>query len=473
MLQIYNSLSQSKQVFKPLQPGKVGIYICGITIYDFCHVGHARTYVAFDSIVRYLRFGGYQVQVIRNITDIDDKIINRAAEKQQTISQLTDYFEQKMHEDFDELGILRPDQQPKATESVSEIITFIQTLIEKQHAYAGANGDVYYDVASFADYGKLSKQKLDELNAGERVGVAEDKRNPTDFVLWKASKQGEPSWSSPWGDGRPGWHIECSAMAKKCLGSHFDIHGGGFDLRFPHHENEIAQSEAANGCQMANYWMHAGMVQVDEQKMSKSLNNFFTIREVLKNYRAESVRYFLVASHYRSPLSYSQENLNAANASLERLYTALLDLDLAALPKFDGDKRADINQYVSDFKQAMDDDFNTPEAVAVLFELAREINRLKQNNPQQALPLAASLIHLGGILGLLQQDPQAFLQSPAGAIAETQVDNDEEKIAALIAARNQAREEKNWQQADAIRDQLADMGIQLEDKQGETRWRKT
>ena len=462
MLRIYNSISQSKETFKPIEAGKVRMYVCGITIYDYSHIGHARTFVAFDVVARYLRFSGYDLKFVRNITDIDDKIIARANENGESIEDLTGRFEKIMHEDFDSLGMIKPDIEPKATQSITEIIDIIETLIDKDYAYQGANGDIYYHVPRFSDYGKLSKQNLDALQAGERVDVASDKKNPMDFVLWKMAKPGEPSWSSPWGEGRPGWHIECSAMSKKCLGDHFDIHGGGSDLQFPHHENEIAQSEAANGCCFANTWVHTGMVQVDKEKMSKSLNNFFTIRDVLALYRAESVRYFMVSSHYRSQLNYSEDTLKSADAALERLYLSLRDLDLSKLPKIDQQ-----SAYIAKFAEAMDDDFNTPEASAVLFEIAKEINRTKTEDEDAALRLAAILVHLGGVLGILQQTPEDFLKS-----SSTGEDDDVAKIDRLIAERNQARADKNWARADEIRDQLHQEGIILEDKDGKTGWRR-
>jgi len=462
MLKIYNSLNQTKQEFKPIDPGKVRMYVCGITIYDYSHIGHARTFVAFDVIARYLRFSGYDLKFVRNITDIDDKIIARANQNEEHFSELTGRFEKIMHQDFSALGMKEPDIEPKATESIAEMIELIETLIDKDFAYQGANGDVYYHVPKFENYGKLSKQNIEALQAGERVDVASDKKSSTDFVLWKMSKEGEPSWPSPWGEGRPGWHIECSAMTKKTLGEHFDIHGGGSDLQFPHHENEIAQSEAANGCCFANTWIHTGMVQVDKEKMSKSLNNFFTIRDVLKLYRPESVRYFMVSSQYRSQLNYSEDNLRSADAGLERLYLALRELELSNLPSVDCE-----NAYVVKFKQAMDDDFNTPEAIAVLFELAKEINRVKSNNAQTALELAAILIELGSVLGLLQQSPEAFLKS-----SSSHVDDDEELIERLIIERNQAREDKDWAKADEIRDKFKQMKIVLEDKSGKTVWRR-
>ncbi|MCO7222940.1 cysteine--tRNA ligase [Pleionea sp. CnH1-48] len=461
MLKIYNNLTRQKEAFKPLVEGKVGMYVCGVTVYDLCHVGHGRTYVAFDVMQRYFRFRDYSVNYVRNITDIDDKIINRANENGEEFSDLTQRFVEEMYKDFDALGIGRPDIEPTAVQSMSEIIEFIETLIAKDFAYVGEeSGDVYYAVSQFEDYGKLSKQSIEDLNSGSRVEVVNDKRDPLDFVLWKKAKPGEPSWASPWGDGRPGWHIECSAMSKKCLGEHFDIHGGGSDLQFPHHENEIAQSEAGNGCTFANFWIHTGMVQVDKEKMSKSLGNFFTIREVLKQYRAESVRFFMVSSHYRSQLNYSTDNLAAADASLERLYTALRDVDIPADAQL-------VGSYVDNFKNVMDDDFNTSEAIAVLFELAKEINLLKKDNAAELVNYAYTLKHLGAVLGLLQQSPAEFLQSASGEDAF-----DAEAIEQLIADRNQARADKNWARADEVRDQLTAMGIALEDGAGGTTWRK-
>ncbi len=459
MLHIYNNLTRQKQLFKPIEEGKVGMYVCGITIYDYCHVGHGRTYVAFDVMARYLEFLGYKVTYVRNVTDIDDKIINRANEANEPFEAVTERFEEVMHQDFEALGLRKPDLEPHATQSMPEIIEIIQTLIDKDVAYVGDHGDVYYSVSKFDGYGKLSKQSLDDLRAGERIEVVADKRDPLDFVLWKSAKPNEPFWESPWGKGRPGWHIECSAMSKQCLGEHFDIHGGGSDLQFPHHENEIAQSEAANGCQFVNYWVHTGMVQVEKEKMSKSLGNFFTIRDVLKLYRAESVRFFLLTSHYRSQLNYSEENLNAADASLERLYLSLRDTDPdagAVLPEFE-----------DRFKRSMDDDFNTPEAMAVLFELARELNRAKKEGDSRTSDFAATLKSLGRVLGLLQQSPAEFLQSDSQGN-----ELDAERIESLIAERNQARKDKNFARSDEIRDQLLSEGIVLEDSREGTTWRK-
>ena len=466
MLQIYNTLTRKKEVFTPINPGKVGLYVCGCTVYDLCHIGHARTYISFDNISRYLRFSGFDVNYVRNITDVEDKIINRAHENNETPDELTERTIGYMHEDFDALNIARPDIEPRVTTHMAEIIAMIETLVTKKHAYiagehaALGKGDVLFDVSSYADYGKLSGQDLEQLQAGSRVEVDETKNSPLDFVLWKSAKPGEPSWSSPWGEGRPGWHIECSAMNAKELGHHFDIHGGGSDLQFPHHENEVAQSCCALDTPYVNYWMHTGMVQIDQEKMSKSLGNFFTIRDVLAKYDAETVRFFLTTGHYRSQLNYSTDNLNQARSSLERIYTALRDINLPE--DFVLDKQS---AYVTQFSQAMDDDFNTPQAIAVLFEIAKELNVVKEDNPEQAVILAATLKALGGIIGLLQLEPSAFLQGQ----------NDDDEVAvieALIVQRNQARVDKNWALADDARDKLNEMNIVLEDSAGKTTWRK-
>ena len=461
-LKIHNSLTGKKETFVPMEPGRVRMYVCGMTIYDYCHLGHARVMVVFDVVVRYLRSRGYEVTYVRNITDIDDKIIRRANENGESITDLTDRFTRIMHEDSAALGILPPDQEPRATDSMQAIIGMIQALVDKGYAYQGDNGDVYYDVSRFEPYGRLSGKRLEDLRAGERVAVDESKQDPLDFVLWKAAKPDEPSWPSPWGEGRPGWHIECSAMSTGCLGAHFDIHGGGMDLKFPHHENEIAQSEAATGEPFVNVWMHNGFVKVDEEKMSKSLGNFFTVREILQRYRAEDVRYFILASHYRSPLNYSQENLDHATAALTRLYTALRGIEPAA------GGCGEANTWVEAFNTAMDDDFNTPEAIAVLFELAREINRQRDSDPARAGALAACLRELGTILGLLQSDPESYLQEGGtpDAIGE-------DEIEALIDRRLQARQEKNWAEADRIRDELEAAGVVLEDGPQGTTWRRS
>ncbi|CNG87039.1 cysteinyl-tRNA synthetase [Yersinia kristensenii] len=461
MLKIFNTLSRQKEEFKPIHAGKIGMYVCGITIYDLCHIGHGRTFVAFDVVSRYLRYLGYSLTYVRNVTDVDDKIIKRAIENNETCEQLTTRMLAEMHKDFDALNLKRPDLEPRATHHIPEIIELTERLIARKHAYVASNGDVMFSVESDPDYGLLSRQDLDQLQAGARVEVADVKRNPMDFVLWKMSKPGEPSWESPWGPGRPGWHIECSAMNGKQLGAHFDIHGGGSDLMFPHHENEIAQSTCAHDGPYVNYWMHSGMVMIDKEKMSKSLNNFFTIRDVLAYYDAETVRYFLMSGHYRSQLNYSEENLKQARASLERLYTALRGTDVNAAP-------AGGAEFEARFRAAMDDDFNTPEAYSVLFDLAREVNRLKAEDMTAANALAAELRKLAHVLGLLEQDPELFLQSGA------QTDDDDEvaKIEALIKQRNDARSSKDWALADSARDQLNGLGIVLEDGPQGTTWRR-
>ena len=460
MLKIFNTLSRQKEEFKPIHAGKIGMYVCGITIYDLCHIGHGRTFVAFDVVARYLRYLGYSLTYVRNVTDVDDKIIKRAIENNETCEQLTTRMLAEMHKDFDALNLQRPDLEPRATHHIPEIIELTERLIARNHAYVAANGDVMFSVESDPDYGVLSRQDLDQLQAGARVEVADVKRNPMDFVLWKMSKPGEPSWESPWGPGRPGWHIECSAMNGKQLGAHFDIHGGGSDLMFPHHENEIAQSTCAHDGPYVNYWMHSGMVMIDKEKMSKSLNNFFTIRDVLAYYDAETVRYFLMSGHYRSQLNYSEENLKQARASLERLYTALRGTDENATP-------AGGAEFEARFRAAMDDDFNTPEAYSVLFDIAREVNRLKTEDMTAANALAAELRKLAHVMGLLEQDPELFLQSGA------QTDDDEvAKIEALIKQRNDARSSKDWALADSARDQLNELGIVLEDGPQGTTWRR-
>ena len=457
MLKIYNSLTRQKEEFKPIRPGNVGMYVCGVTIYDLCHIGHGRTFVGFDVVVRYLRYLGYQVNFVRNITDVDDKIIKRAAENQESCEALTERLIGEMHADFDALNLQRPDIEPRATLHIGEIIELVERLLANGNAYVADNGDVLFAIDSFPDYGRLSGQDLEQLQAGARVSVEEAKRNPLDFVLWKMSKPGEPTWESPWGPGRPGWHIECSAMNSKHLGNHFDIHGGGSDLMFPHHENEIAQSCCAHHTAYVNTWMHTGMVMVDREKMSKSLGNFFTIRDVLKVYDAETVRYFLMSGHYRSQLNYSDENLNQGRAALERLYTALRGLPVVAA--------AGGEQYVERFRAAMDDDFNTPEAYSVLFDLAREVNRLKGEGAAEAAALAGRLRELAGVLGLLEQDPEAFFKG-------NEADDEVAEIEALIKARNDARAAKDWPAADAARNRLTEMGIVLEDGAGGTSWRR-
>ncbi|CDH01098.1 cysteine--tRNA ligase [Xenorhabdus bovienii] len=459
MLKIFNTLSRQKEEFKPIHEGKVGMYVCGITIYDLCHIGHGRTFVAFDVIARYLRYLGYDLTYVRNVTDVDDKIIKRATENNESCDALTTRMLSEMHSDFDALNIQRPDLEPRATQHMPEIIQITEELIKRGHAYVAANGDVMFSIDTNPDYGLLSRQDLEQLQAGARVEVADVKRNPMDFVLWKMSKPGEPSWESPWGVGRPGWHIECSAMNGKQLGHHFDIHGGGSDLMFPHHENEIAQSTCAHDGPYVNYWMHSGMVMVDKEKMSKSLSNFFTIRDVLEYYDAETVRYFLLSGHYRSQLNYTEENLKQARTALERLYTSLRGTDKSAQP-------AGGEAFEARFTEAMNDDFNTPEAYSVLFDIAREINCLKTENLAAANGLAAELHKLAGILGLLEQEPEQFLQGGA------HVDDDVAQIEALIKQRKDARTNKEWALADAARDQLNALGIELEDGPQGTTWRR-
>jgi cysteinyl-tRNA synthetase len=458
MLQIYNTLTREKAPFKPLVEGKVDMYVCGITIYDFCHVGHARTYVSFDVMNRYLRYLGFDVTYVRNITDVDDKIIKRAAENNEEINDLTVRMTKSMHEDFEALNMLPADIEPTVTGHMDEIIAMIERLVEKKHAYVAQNGDVLFDVSTFEQYGQLSQQDLDMLQAGARVEVAADKDDPLDFVLWKKAKAGEPSWSSPWGEGRPGWHIECSAMSQKHLGEHFDIHGGGSDLQFPHHENEIAQSCCANNGKYVNTWIHTGMVQVNKEKMSKSLGNFFTVREVLKQYDRETVRYFLINGHYRSQLNYSQENLDQARSSLERICTALRDVELVEV-----DYKQ--TEFAKRFETAMNDDFNTPEALPIIFELAKEVNLLKEKDAKAAGEHAFILVKLAEVLGIAQQQPEQFLQGE-------QDDEEVAKIEALIEQRLTARANKDWAAADAARDALTAMGVVLEDSAGKTTWRK-
>lgn len=457
MLKIYNSITRQKQEFKPINPGKIGMYVCGVTIYDLCHIGHGRTFVSFDMIVRYLRYAGYEVNFQRNITDVDDKIIKRANENNESCEALTERLIGEMHQDFDALNMLRPDFEPRATLHIAEIIDMVELLLARGHAYVASDGDVLFSVASYPDYGRLSGQNLDQLQAGARVEVDETKQNPMDFVLWKMSKPGEPTWESPWGPGRPGWHIECSAMNSKHLGLHFDIHGGGSDLQFPHHENEIAQSCCAHDTPYVNYWMHTGMVMVDREKMSKSLGNFFTIRDVLGHYDAETVRYFLLSGHYRSQLNYSEDNLKQARSALERLYTAIKDVDLTVVA-------APAEEFIAKFKAAMDDDFNTPEAYSVLFDMVREINRLKLTDMAQASALAVTLKQLADVLGLLNQEPEAFFQGGS--------DDEVAEIEALIVERNRARTEKDWAAADVARNRLDILGVVLEDGPSGTTWRK-
>ncbi len=461
MLSIYNDLTRTKETFEPLKPGHVNMYVCGMTVYDLCHLGHARVMVVFDVVARYLRSRGYDVTYVRNITDIDDKIINRANERGEPFHALTGRYIQAMHEDAAALGVLPPDQEPRATEHLPEIVAMVERLIARGHAYVASNGDVYYDVRSFPDYGRLSGKSIEDLQSGARVEPGEVKRDPLDFALWKAAKPGEPAWDSPWGQGRPGWHIECSAMSTKALGDTFDIHGGGADLTFPHHENEIAQSEGATGHPFVRYWMHNGFVRINDEKMSKSLGNFFTVREILQRYLPEEVRYFILTSQYRSPLHYADEQLSNARSALTRFYTALRGLR-DDVPVVTGEALE------ARFHAAMEDDFNTPEALAAMFELAREINRVRGDDPAHAAALGALLRELGGLLGILQDDPEVYLRG--GESGSTGLGDAE--IESLIERRNAAKQNRNWSEADAIRDQLKDAGIVLEDSPAGTTWRR-
>lgn len=464
MLQIYNTLTKQKAPFKPLVEGQINMYVCGITVYDYCHIGHARVMVCFDVITRYLRARNWHVNYVRNITDVDDKIIKRANDNNETVAQLTERMIAAMHEDEDALGVLRPDQEPKATAHIGEIIALIGTLIDKGFAYPASNGDVYYRVEKFTEYGKLTNQNVDELRSGSRVEVDEAKESPLDFVLWKAVKPGEVSWESPWGAGRPGWHIECSAMSKCCLGDTFDIHGGGPDLPFPHHENEIAQSEAANGCTYANCWMHAGPVRVNSEKMSKSLGNFFTIRDVLAKYDPEVVRFFLARVHYRSYIDYSEDSLKEARVMLERFYQALNGVSEAECSQ-EAMLAVSAKDYELRFYESMDDDFNTPKAISVLFEMVNELNKLKKTSESAAIPLAHKLVELAGILGLLQQVPDAFLKG-----ADKEGGMDAASIEQLIGQRNAAKANKDYAESDRIRDVLAKQGVVLKDSREGTTW---
>jgi cysteinyl-tRNA synthetase len=452
-LRIYNTLTRALEEFSPIEPGHVRMYVCGITVYDMCHMGHARSNVAFDVVQRWLKASGLALTFVRNITDIEDKIIRRAVENGETVRSLTDRMIAEMYRDFDALGIERPTHDPRATDYVPQMLDIVRTLERKSLAYRSAGGDVNYAVRRFPGYGKLSGKSLDELHAGERVAVLEGKEDPLDFVLWKAAKPEEPEdaqWASDYGAGRPGWHIECSAMSCALLGDTFDIHGGGADLQFPHHENEIAQSEGANGVPLARVWMHNGFLNIDNEKMSKSLGNFFTIREVLAKFDAETLRYFIVRSHYRSPLNYSDVHLEDARGSLRRLYTAL-DLVAPAQVAIDWS-----DPYAARFRAAMDNDFGTPEAVAVLFDLAAEVNRTR------SAQLAGLLKALGGTLGLLQGAPKAFLRAGAAL--------DESSIQRMIDARAAAKQAKNFAEADRIRKELLDQGIVLKDSAAGTTW---
>ena len=472
-VRIYNSLSRQKEVFRSRVAGKVNMYVCGMTVYDYCHLGHARVLVVFDSVVRYFRSLGVVVRYVRNITDIDDKIIARGQESGETFQELTDRFIKAMHDDEQMINILPPDEEPRATRFIDEIVDLIRRLEDSGYAYRGTNGDVYYRVRKFENYGRLSGHSLDQLESGARVEPDEAKEDPLDFVLWKAWKPGEPYWESPWGRGRPGWHVECSAMSMKCLGDSFDIHAGGIDLQFPHHENEIAQSEAATGVPFVNYWMHNGYVQVDREKMSKSLGNFFTIREILArdsspHRMGEIVRFMLLASHYRSPLNFSENSLDNAQASLTRLYLAL-DKVGVCIAKNDAWQES---EYWKAFHAAMADDFNTPDAISVLFNLARELNRMADSGQvEHARELCGQLIALAGILGLLYQDPETFLKG-LGNTEEPASLLKKEWIEQQIHERSIAREQGDWKTADQIRVGLSDQEVVLEDRSdGTTSWR--
>ena len=461
-LTIYNTLTRGKETFRPIEPGRIRLYVCGVTVYDLCHIGHARVLVCFDAIVRYLRSRGWEVTYVRNITDIDDKILNRAADNNEPFTALTERMIEAMHADARTLGVLPPDIEPRATAHIADILDMVSTLVDNHYAYVAANGDVYYRIKRFPEYGKLSGKDPEALLAGARVDPDEAKEDPRDFALWKAAAADDVGWDSPWGRGRPGWHIECSAMSTCHLGETFDIHGGGPDLPFPHHENEIAQSEAATGKPYVHYWMHAGPVRVDDEKMSKSLGNFFTIREVLERYHPEVVRYFLLSSHYRSPINYSEDNLREARAALDGLYFSLRGHTAGVTPPVD----AFASPWGQRFAAAMDDDFNTREAIALLQELAGQINQRAREGRETA-SLVGELQGLGAVLGLVQQDPEIYFQGsdPAGGY-------DVDTVERLIAERNQARAARDFARADAIRDQLKVAGIVLEDVRGETRWRR-
>lgn len=457
-MKLYNSLTKQKEEFVPITPNEVNLYVCGMTVYDYGHIGHARSMmITFDMMTRYWRSRGLTVKYVRNITDIDDKIINRANENGEEYTALTERFIKAMDEDAAALNVLKPDVEPRATLHMPEMINMIEVLIKKGFAYAVDNGDVYYKVRAFKEYGKLSHKTIDDLQVGARIEANEAKQDPLDFVLWKAAKPDEPHWDSPWGKGRPGWHIECSAMSCKALGETFDIHGGGADLKFPHHENEVAQSEAAHGKTFANYWVHAGLVQLNDEKMSKSLGNFFTIREMLEQYPGEVIRYFMLTSHYRSPIKYTDDNLKLAQSALETLYTSMRGTE-------PGKVNLD-SEYIARFNQAMDDDFNTPEALGVLFELAHLINKEKAKFPKRVAKYVGVLKHLGAVLGILQQNPEAFLQGRAS-------DSEQVEIEKLIKAREDARANKDWALADEARDKLTAMGVSLEDTANGTLWRK-
>ena len=461
MLKIYNTLTNQKEVFKPIDPSMVGIYVCGMTVYDFCHMGHARVLVMFDVITRHLRRNFKDVKYIRNITDIDDKIISRAIENNEDIFTLTKRFIDAMHEDEIALGVISPDIEPKATDSIEQMINMIESLIKNGLAYQGKNGDVFYSVRKFKNYGKLSGKNLDDLESGARVDIESNKDDPLDFVLWKMAKSNEPKWPSPWGDGRPGWHIECSAMSTHFIDDHFDIHGGGMDLTFPHHENEIAQSEGATGCKFVNTWMHVGFVNINDEKMSKSLNNFFTIRDILEKYDGETLRYFLISSHYRSPLNFSNTNIDSAKSALKRLYTATrglsdnVDIDYVSNNNLDYEDR---------FNSALNDDFNTPIAISILFEIAKQINVERLNDLKKANALSQLLKKLANFLGILEYDADEYLKQGS--------ELSENEILDKISKREQARLSKDFAMSDQVRDELLEFGIILEDTADGTTWRR-
>ena len=459
MLKIYNTLSKKKEEFQPIDANQVGIYVCGMTVYDFCHMGHARVMVMFDVITRHLRRNFPSVKYVRNITDIDDKIITRAIENNEDIYSLTNRFIDAMHEDETSLGVLSPDIEPRATDSIGKMIEMIESLSNKGLAYQGTNGDVFYSVRKFTEYGKLSGKNLDDLMAGARVDVESHKKDPLDFVLWKKAKSDEPSWESPWGNGRPGWHIECSAMSNHFISNHFDIHGGGMDLTFPHHENEIAQSEGANNCKFVNTWMHVGFVNIDDEKMSKSLNNFFTVRDVLKTYDGEALRYFLISSHYRSPLNYSETNIESAQSALLRLYNAIKGLNHHSV-----DPELIEVDYETRFNAALNDDFNTPMALSILFEIAKQINIERTTNPKKASALSSQLVKLGNYIGILNHNADEYLKQGS--------DLSESEISKKIDQREAARNSKDFAMSDQIRDELLELGIILEDSANGTTWRR-
>ena len=461
MLKIYNTLTNQKEVFKPIDPSKVGIYVCGMTVYDFCHMGHARVLVMFDVITRHLRRNFKDVKYIRNITDIDDKIISRAIENNEDIFTLTKRFIDAMHEDEIALGVISPDIEPKATDSIEQMINMIESLIKNGLAYQGKNGDVFYSVRKFKNYGKLSGKNLDDLESGARVDIESNKEDPLDFVLWKMAKSNEPKWPSPWGDGRPGWHIECSAMSTHFIDDHFDIHGGGMDLTFPHHENEIAQSEGATGCKFVNTWMHVGFVNINDEKMSKSLNNFFTIRDILEKYDGETLRYFLISSHYRSPLNFSSTNIDSAKSALKRLYTAIRGLSDNVDINYVSNNNLD---YEDRFNSALNDDFNTPIAISILFEIAKQINVERLNDLKKANALSQLLKKLANFLGILEYDADEYLKQGS--------ELSENEILDKISKREQARLSKDFAISDQVRDELLEFGIILEDTEDGTTWRR-